>query len=100
MSLQKGIDTHGIKHVWVWMKLKTFASLVQKYGHCVRNFDELGEAILLLTKELYKKYKVLFAVREEVEAEDAVENEEVQDELQEWHGHDVLPPANTSKAPF
>ena len=100
MSLHKGIDTSGIKRVWVWMKPKTFASPVQKYGRCVRNFNKLGEAILMVTKELYKKYEVLFAAREEADAEDAVENEEVQDELQEWHGHDVLPAANTSKAPF
>ena len=95
MSLHKGIDTRGIKRVWVWMKPKTFASLVQKYGRCVRSFDELGEAILLVTKELYKKYEALFAAREEVDAEDPVENEEVRDELQERRGHDVSPATST-----
>ena len=77
------------------MKPKTFASLVQKYGRCVRSFDELGEAILLVTKELYKKYEALFAAREEVDAEGPIENEEVQDELQERRGHDVSPAAST-----
>jgi hypothetical protein len=68
------------------MKPKTFVSLVQKYRRCVRSFDELGEAILLVTKELYKKYEALFAAREEVDAEDPVQTEEVEDELQERRG--------------
>jgi hypothetical protein len=77
------------------MKPKTFASLVQKYGRCVRSFDELGEAILLVTKELYKKYEALFAARGEVDAEDPVQTEEVEDELQERRGQDVSSAAGT-----
>lgn len=46
------------------MEPRTFNSLVQKIGRCVRNFLELGEAIIFITKSSFKACCAQFDVGE------------------------------------
>ncbi|KAJ7910453.1 P-loop containing nucleoside triphosphate hydrolase protein [Mycena leptocephala] len=42
-----------IMQVLLWMRPRTFLSLVQKIGHCVRDHSKRGEAVLYITKAMY-----------------------------------------------
>ncbi|KAF8829544.1 hypothetical protein HHX47_DHR3000514 [Lentinula edodes] len=55
-----GMDFRGIKRVILWIEPRTFNSLVQKIGRCVRIFSELGEAIVFITKASLKRFLIEF----------------------------------------
>lgn len=54
------MDFRRIKRVFFWMPPRTFNSLIQKLGRCVRDFTELGEAVLLITRAAFSKFAVEF----------------------------------------
>jgi hypothetical protein len=48
-ALGMGMDFRHIMRVVIWMVPRTFLSLVQYYGRCVRDMVSIGEAILFVT---------------------------------------------------
>ncbi|KAE9393458.1 hypothetical protein BT96DRAFT_1023009 [Gymnopus androsaceus JB14] len=61
-ALGMGMDFRRIKRVYFWMPPRTFNSLIQKLGRCVRVFTELGEAVLLITRTAFSRFAVEFDV--------------------------------------
>lgn len=56
------MDFRGVKRVILWMEPRTFNSLIQKIGRCVRIFSELGEAIVFITKAALKRFTIEFDI--------------------------------------
>ncbi|KAJ6475103.1 P-loop containing nucleoside triphosphate hydrolase protein [Mycena vitilis] len=54
-ALGLGIDFRTIMRVFLWMKPRTFLSLVQKLGRCVRDLTQRGEGVLFITKAMYTR---------------------------------------------
>ncbi|KAJ6613186.1 P-loop containing nucleoside triphosphate hydrolase protein [Mycena sp. CBHHK59/15] len=54
-ALGLGMDFRTIMRVFLWMKPRTFLSLVQKIGRCVRDPNQRGEAVLFITKTMYTR---------------------------------------------
>ncbi|KAJ3826951.1 P-loop containing nucleoside triphosphate hydrolase protein [Lentinula raphanica] len=55
-ALGTGMDFRKVKRVILWSSPRTFNSLIQKIGRCVRVFDDLGEAVIYITRTAYKKF--------------------------------------------
>ncbi|KAJ7739197.1 P-loop containing nucleoside triphosphate hydrolase protein [Mycena metata] len=54
-ALGLGMDFQTIMRVLMWMKPRSFLSLVQKIGRCVRDRRLRGEAALYITKAMYTR---------------------------------------------
>ncbi|KAJ7235274.1 P-loop containing nucleoside triphosphate hydrolase protein [Mycena haematopus] len=54
-ALGLGMDFQTILRVLLWMKPRSFLSLVQKIGRCVRDWRLRGEAVLYITKAMYTR---------------------------------------------
>lgn len=55
------MDLRNVKRVICWKVPKTFCSLIQKYGRCVRDITELGEAIIYISESWMRKHLNLVA---------------------------------------
>ena len=101
------MDFQTIMRVYLWMKPRSFLSLIQKIGCCVRDRRLRGEAVLYITKAMYTRccaeLEMLKAEKDAVEEEDAgvVSEEETSEEprdreeelaLQNQSDEDDLPP--------
>ncbi|KAJ7163529.1 P-loop containing nucleoside triphosphate hydrolase protein, partial [Mycena crocata] len=86
-ALGIGMDFKNIMRVVLWMKPRTFLSLIQKIGCCVRDRSQRGEAILFITKAMYTRCCVeLDLLREEhAEAAEASASSDDDDEDDEQH---------------
>ncbi|KAJ7054574.1 P-loop containing nucleoside triphosphate hydrolase protein [Mycena amicta] len=70
-ALGLGYDFCSIMRLILWMKPRTFLSAVQKIGRCVQNPNEQGEAVLYVTKKMFKQCCVETSMLEqEDESED------------------------------
>ncbi len=70
-----------VRRVILWDVPRTFLSLVQKIGRCARDFRQLGEAILFLTKAKYNQHCLQYEADggdddEEEDGEDGEEDNE------------------------
>ncbi|KAJ6456465.1 P-loop containing nucleoside triphosphate hydrolase protein [Mycena sanguinolenta] len=54
-ALGLGMDFQTIMRIILWMRPRSFLSLVQKIGRCVRNPRLRGEAVLYITKAMYTR---------------------------------------------
>ncbi|KAJ7444642.1 P-loop containing nucleoside triphosphate hydrolase protein [Mycena galericulata] len=54
-ALGLGMDFRVIERVLLWMKPRTFLSLIQKIGRCVRDHGKRGHAVLYITKAMYTR---------------------------------------------
>ncbi|KAJ7429455.1 P-loop containing nucleoside triphosphate hydrolase protein [Mycena galericulata] len=54
-ALGLGMDFQTIMRVMLWMKPRSFLSLVQKIGRCVRDRRLRGRAVLFITKAMYTR---------------------------------------------
>ncbi|KAJ7438254.1 P-loop containing nucleoside triphosphate hydrolase protein [Mycena latifolia] len=54
-ALGLGMDFRAILRVLLWMTPRTFLSLIQKIGRCVRDHTMRGLAVLYITKAMYKR---------------------------------------------
>ncbi|KAJ7171309.1 P-loop containing nucleoside triphosphate hydrolase protein [Mycena filopes] len=83
-ALGLGMDFRNILRVLLWMLPRTFLSLVQKLGRCVRNRDQRGEGVVFITKAMYTRccaeLEALRAERDEAREGSPVSEEEVNDE--------------------
>ncbi|KAJ6575845.1 hypothetical protein B0H10DRAFT_2199226 [Mycena sp. CBHHK59/15] len=72
-ALGLGMDFQAIMRVILWMCPRTFLSLVQKIGRCVRDQALQGESVLFITKAMYTRCCVELELlrMEEDEANDA-----------------------------
>ncbi|KAF7373721.1 p-loop containing nucleoside triphosphate hydrolase protein [Mycena sanguinolenta] len=74
-ALGLGMDFKTIMRVYLWMKPRSFLSLIQKIGRCVRDPRLRGEAILYITKAMYTRccaeLEIMKADKEAMEEEDA-----------------------------
>ncbi|KAK6968994.1 p-loop containing nucleoside triphosphate hydrolase protein [Favolaschia claudopus] len=86
-SLRLGMDFSGIKRVILWREPRTFLSLVQKAGRCVRNMDEHGEMILFITKAAYAQH--LAHLEAEGDDEDADEDGDAEDAAEAAEGQQM-----------
>ncbi|THU86506.1 P-loop containing nucleoside triphosphate hydrolase protein [Dendrothele bispora CBS 962.96] len=66
-ALGMGMDFRGIKRVILWTEPHSFLSFVQKAGRCTRDFTELGEVILFITKKSYARHLVESELNEELD---------------------------------
>ncbi|THU86498.1 P-loop containing nucleoside triphosphate hydrolase protein, partial [Dendrothele bispora CBS 962.96] len=66
-ALGMGMDFRGIKRVILWTEPRSFLSFVQKAGRCTRDFTELGEVILFITKKSYARHLVESELNEELD---------------------------------
>ncbi|KAJ7598725.1 P-loop containing nucleoside triphosphate hydrolase protein [Mycena floridula] len=57
-ALGLGMNFRFVRRVFIWLTTRTFLSLVQKIGRCVRNMAVLGEVIVFLTGASIKRYLV------------------------------------------
>ncbi|KAJ7135485.1 P-loop containing nucleoside triphosphate hydrolase protein [Mycena crocata] len=70
-ALGIGMDFKAIMRVILWMKPRTFLSLVQKIGRCVRDRRQRGEAVLFITKAMYERCCVELDLLRDEQAEAA-----------------------------
>ncbi|KAK7030656.1 p-loop containing nucleoside triphosphate hydrolase protein [Favolaschia claudopus] len=89
-ALGLGMDFRAILRIILWMRPRTFLSLVQKIGRCVRDHSKRGVAVLYITKAMYTRCCIeLDKMRREddesseSEAEEEPEDAEGDDEQQE-----------------
>ncbi|KAJ7177837.1 P-loop containing nucleoside triphosphate hydrolase protein [Mycena filopes] len=75
-ALGLGMDFQTIMRVILWMRPRSFLSLVQKIGRCVRNRALRGEAILYITKAMYTRCCVELELMETERQEAASSDEE------------------------
>jgi superfamily II DNA/RNA helicase len=54
--LLQGINFPHIKRVVLWREPRTFLSLIQKAGRCVRMMSDRGEVILFVTRASYAQH--------------------------------------------
>ncbi|KAJ3757096.1 P-loop containing nucleoside triphosphate hydrolase protein [Lentinula raphanica] len=66
-ALGTGMDFRKVKRVILWTSPRTFNSLIQKIGRCVRVFEELGEAVVYITKSAYKKFATEYELGQQLE---------------------------------
>ncbi|KAF7378268.1 p-loop containing nucleoside triphosphate hydrolase protein [Mycena sanguinolenta] len=75
LGLSQGMDFQKILRVILWMKPRSFLSLVQKIGRCVRDPSLRGEAVLYISKAMYTRccaeLEILKTEREVAIREDA-----------------------------
>ncbi|KAJ6609738.1 P-loop containing nucleoside triphosphate hydrolase protein [Mycena sp. CBHHK59/15] len=57
-ALGMGMDFRHIMRIILWLSPRSFLSLVQKIGRCVRLADLLGEAILYITSSAFMRYEI------------------------------------------
>ncbi|KAJ7153843.1 P-loop containing nucleoside triphosphate hydrolase protein [Mycena filopes] len=57
-ALGMGMDFQRIMRVLIWLCPRSFLSLVQKIGRCVRLAELLGEAILYITSSAFMRYEI------------------------------------------
>ncbi|KAJ7448404.1 P-loop containing nucleoside triphosphate hydrolase protein [Mycena latifolia] len=82
-ALGLGMDFRAILRVILWMKPRTFLSLIQKIGRCVRDHTKRGLAVLYITKAMYKQAVVELDILRREEEEDSSESESDSDEDEE-----------------
>ncbi|KAJ7066255.1 P-loop containing nucleoside triphosphate hydrolase protein [Mycena amicta] len=76
-ALGLGMDFRNIMRVLLWMKPRTFLSLVQKIGRCVRDATKRGQAVLYLTKKMYTQCCVEWSLlQQELEGSETESGEE------------------------
>ncbi|THU77688.1 hypothetical protein K435DRAFT_905372 [Dendrothele bispora CBS 962.96] len=68
------MDFRDVKRVVLWHEPRTFLSLVQKIGRCVRNGADIGEAVIFITKTSYKQHVLDFDVNEETVSSETTAN--------------------------
>ncbi|KAJ7930332.1 P-loop containing nucleoside triphosphate hydrolase protein [Mycena leptocephala] len=54
-ALGLGMDFRAIMRVFLWMPPRTFLSLIQKIGRCIRDHSKRGVAVLYITKAMYAR---------------------------------------------
>ncbi|KAJ6607229.1 P-loop containing nucleoside triphosphate hydrolase protein [Mycena sp. CBHHK59/15] len=54
-ALGLGMDFRTILRVILWMRPRTFLSLIQKIGRCVRDHSRRGHSVLYITKAMYTR---------------------------------------------
>lgn len=59
LTHSQGLDLRNVSRVVLWKAPKTFCSLIQKFGRCVRDFTQLGECIVYVTDVFVRKYQEL-----------------------------------------
>ncbi|KAJ7576749.1 P-loop containing nucleoside triphosphate hydrolase protein [Mycena floridula] len=57
-ALGLGMNFRFVRCVILWLSPRTFLSLIQKIGRCVRNMTELGEVIVFITRASLKQYVI------------------------------------------
>ncbi|KAJ7854005.1 hypothetical protein B0H13DRAFT_1903818, partial [Mycena leptocephala] len=86
-ALGLGMDFRTIMRVFLWMKPRTFLSLIQKIGHCVRDPNRRGEAVLFITKAMYTQccaeLEILHAEHEAAQEDAALELQDESDDEEE-----------------
>ncbi|KAF7360458.1 p-loop containing nucleoside triphosphate hydrolase protein [Mycena venus] len=70
-ALGMGMDFQRIMRVILWMLPRSFLSLVQKIGRCVRLADLLGEAVLYITSSAFMRYEIELEILKGDIADDA-----------------------------
>ncbi|KAJ7845681.1 P-loop containing nucleoside triphosphate hydrolase protein [Mycena leptocephala] len=70
-ALGMGMDFQRIMRVLLWLAPRSFLSLVQKIGRCVRLPDLLGEAILYITSSAFMRYEIELEILKSDAADDA-----------------------------
>ncbi|KAF7369168.1 p-loop containing nucleoside triphosphate hydrolase protein [Mycena venus] len=74
-ALGLGMDFQTIMRVLLWMKPRSFLSLVQKIGCCMWDWRLRGEAVLYITKAMYTRccaeLEILKTEKEAAEQEDS-----------------------------
>ncbi|KAF9064475.1 P-loop containing nucleoside triphosphate hydrolase protein [Rhodocollybia butyracea] len=91
-ALGMGLDFRFIKCVYFWMPLRTFNSLIQKIGQCVRLFTDFGEVVLFITHTSYQQLCVEFDV--DSQEHDSDKNEDPQWEEQVYAAAEDLDEEN------
>lgn len=79
------MDFRLVKRVFLWGEPRTFLSLIQKIGRCVRDFRELGEATLYITKAAYNQHCL------EYEAEGGDDSGDPEEEQSDEEDDDMVP---------
>jgi superfamily II DNA/RNA helicase len=78
------MDFRTIMRVMLWMKPRTFLSLVQKIGRCVRDPTRRGEAVLFITKAMYTRccadLEILRTEQEAAQERSAASEDELDEE--------------------
>ncbi|KAJ7640520.1 P-loop containing nucleoside triphosphate hydrolase protein [Mycena rosella] len=74
-ALGLGMDFRVILRVILWMRPRTFLSLIQKIDRCVRDHSERGEAVLYITKAMYARCCVELDIMRREEEDDSSESE-------------------------
>lgn len=73
------MDFPAILRVILYGKPRTFLSLVQKLGRCVRDHSLRGEGVLCITKAMYTRACIELDILNEAEASDQSDNSDEDD---------------------
>ncbi|KAJ7851208.1 P-loop containing nucleoside triphosphate hydrolase protein [Mycena leptocephala] len=74
-ALGLGMDFRAIIRVLLWMRPRTFLSLIQKIGRCVRDHSKRGEAVLYITKAMYTRCCIELDIMRSEDEENSSESE-------------------------
>ncbi|KAJ7022999.1 P-loop containing nucleoside triphosphate hydrolase protein [Mycena alexandri] len=92
-ALGLGMDFQTIMRVLMWMKPRSFLSLVQKIGRCVRDRRLRGEAALYITKAMYTRccaeLEILRTEKEAAGKDDSAAGSDDEENLEEPPDRDL-----------
>ncbi|KAJ6554729.1 P-loop containing nucleoside triphosphate hydrolase protein [Mycena capillaripes] len=87
-ALGLGMDFRVIMRVLLWMRPRTFLSLIQKISRCVRDHSCRGEAVLYITKAMYTRCCIELDIMRREDEDNSSDSKSEEEEDEEGHQTD------------